>query len=317
MVGKSFTLKNNYSILVSLVILSFFLCISLSFSQGIEEITAVSEQADTMIKSGRGTITYEHGLVDSSGGWGKKYEVKKDNNIVTIVSQFYDEVIVDFAFNGEKFRAYASHKFYEPNGQLQTLYEDYLYDGENDYIKRCYHKQDHQQFFPGGEKVVFQYDPRYLLMIYHIPVAHFLKGKIETPVYLQRKNISETIENVRLAGEENIDGHICKVIKGKYVFRDLEKSVVETSNITAWLAEEYMYRPVRTEEIYMGIQTHKSIVINTFKNYKGNIWFPLHTEINEYRKGENDWIFFYHRFWTVHDDYRLNIDIPDSLFACR
>jgi len=69
------------------------------------------------------------------------------------------------------------------------------------------------------------------MILYNVPVAEFLKEHLETPEYMQLKNISQEFENVRLVGEDTINGHHCKVIQGEYLFHDRNQDISEKSDI--------------------------------------------------------------------------------------
>ena len=93
--------------------------------------------------------------------------------------------------------------------------------------------------------------------------------------------------------------------------------IIEKFDIKAWLAEDYMYRPVRIEEI---VYTNNIPKVKRTSHisyvYHNGIWFPQKKEINTYadRTDNKEWLLTHRGFWSVNGDFQLNVALPDSLF---
>jgi len=78
-----------------------------------------------------------------------------------------------------------------------------------------------------------------------------------------------------------------------------------------------MYRPVQIKVItYTNNTTRvKETSHITYLNHDG-IWFPQKkvTDMFKIDKNKKDWQLFHRRFWTVLDDFKLNVALPNSLF---
>ncbi len=304
----------------------------------LEEIIAISEKADSMITSGRGTMNYETGHVDSSGEWGKKYEIERSGNGATMIRIYYINQTFNFVFKGDKYHILIESddiSSVELRGKPLKQYEEYISNGVDSYSRHwddMYAEiigEKHADLIDDGKPLmqiddklgIGTYDPRSLHEINFLPLTDFLKGKAETSKdtseNTQTKNISKKLENIQLVTEETVNDHRCKVIKGEFVISDQENDYTLKSYIHAWLAEDFMCRPVQIEEIsYVNNEPyHKSTSTITYAN-QDEIWFPQKKEQKVYLfdKNSKEWKYEQRKIWTVHDDFEINAAIPDSLF---
>jgi outer membrane lipoprotein-sorting protein len=129
-----------------------------------------------------------------------------------------------------------------------------------------------------------------------VPVGKFLRGTAK----------EGALQNVRITGEEVLDGVSCQVVEASVVNSDVTYKV--------WIAPDRMYRPVKTE-----IRTGTGIkeVRTQFRQY-GEVWFPsqIIVELLFSLDGSNP-EFRNRTTLTVDKDYQINTDVSDTLFQLR
>ena len=193
----------------------------------------------------------------------------------------------------------------------------YTFDGEKVYGLRSERDVDGQLFVwgvIGGEDLYPGYpinnldprlvDPRYIGMtLFGEAVGVFLKDILDG--FYDGNCFShegKEYENIRILGEDNVDGITCKKIsftgKGK-----------ESHEWILWLSPYHMYRILRFEIIN---SVRKSVLTGHIKyhRYNDDIWFVKQGIL---KFTDSSTIIN----WIMQDDWALNIPLPDSLFQIK
>ncbi len=365
-----------FAILIFIGIISIALAGSKSPSDNIENIIKVAELGDRMVTSGKGTVTFEWGRVDSTGAWiEKKYQINTADTTTKFIKipvskvkifstgseNLYsnvDSILVEVAqkppkivkppttlrksivtikppttellifstkkeafisFSGDKYRQEINESFPAPS--MYNRHENHIYDGKNYYFS-TFREPGIPRYQKKKERAIGIQDPRfYGRTILGTPVASFLKGNVFKIIRYREYDVIGKLKNLQLIGEETIDGIPCMVFRGNYITEYEMRDVIDEGIITVWLAPDMMYRPKCIEKIYeeksqKKITKRKTVYNTNFRKYD-NFWFPDNVLIRNYLLDENsnEWEFRIKRIYTVHDDFEINIDLPDSLFT--
>ena len=307
----------SIAVLIFIGIISITLAGSKSSSESVEDIIKVAELGDKMVTSGKGTVTFEWGQVDSTGAW------KRKEPVITEMSEtrIYDKMEVFIAFSGEKYRQEISNPYPTFSGEMFEYYEHQIYDGTN-----YYYRQIQEQHDTGYEKrrlnsLIIKNPRFYGQTILGTPVASFLESKIFN-TRMNSENVTlEKLKNLGFIGEDIIDEIQCMVFRGNYSTEYKMRDVIEEGIITVWLAPDMMNRPKCIEKIYEKksqgeIHKWKIVHYNNFSKY-GSIWFPdnVQTRFYQFDNNSNEWILRAKYIYDVNDDFEVNIYLPDSLFT--
>ncbi len=234
---------------------------------------------------------------------------------------FYMKNEAFIAFSGDKYRQEINESFPAPS--MSNRHEHHIYDGKNYYFS-TFREPGIPIYQKKKESAIGIQDPRfYGRTILGTPVATFLKGKVFNITQNSEYDTIEKLKNFQLLGEEELEGIQCKVFCRNYSIEYEKLNVITDKTITVWLAPDMMYRPKLIEEIseekLQGkVTKRKTVHHNSFRKY-GSIWFLDNVLIKNYQFDENSnvWVLRTKGIYTVHDDFEVNIDLPDSLFTVK
>lgn len=259
--------------------------ISISFSDEkynndiYENIILESEYGDILVSSGIGNITFETSYFN------------KDKEITKTKKR---EIF--FAFSGKKIRC----KIEFLNDDI-IVEKDFAYDGN---------KMDVLEYSWGPQGII------------QVSGAIYPKEPMD---YLQELQFCDPRHNgyniffssvgsffrncdIKYIRDEKINNLQTRYFEGTYG---------SLKNIKLWLTHKYLYRPKRIIS-----ETSNSILIREFyfREYlKDNIsiWFPQKsiTDINNINKITGEKLLTARQNFIVHDDYKINKELPDSLFV--
>ena len=270
-----------------------------------EAILAGADIGDGLISSGQGNILFEYVRTDSSSTRAQELDQEHRENVspdVMVVVRNQENVELNFAFSGKRFRCDESSINKLPEGRWYSQDWQWAYNGEKLDLLILDGIGENGLIIPRGsiraENVprINRFDPRINgLKIMGTPVGSFLRGSFE----------NNTVIDLSVIGEEAQDNILCKVIQG-YV-------VTTGDSIKVWLAPNMMYRPKHVELISWNEIT---VVHNTFKEYTGGIWYPETLQKEQYyideQTGGN--VLYYRETITVLNDFVINTVVPSNLF---
>lgn len=303
--------------ILCVLVLCAFLSISVrAGAQELSSILSILEQSLSMIQSGSGHITVENRYTELGRKHGRekarkqfKAQIQSGELPKNHADYLYRDFIKEFfyAFEGPKVRCDAKWVEDNPDGRrLQwQLYQ--AFDGEVVY-SNSYHWSLPEDFVePSGfldstdryAAWLTQYDPRYYT---GLPLANKGVGKNKQSYLDLLKSPS-----AQLLGKELLDGQTCEVVE---VTGGL---LGETYRF--WLLESANYLPVRIEG-RKGEGRLARVVSRSYRSYGNGIW--LLQKAVQQGFGEPDASgrtpLLGEHIVTVHDDFQVNIDVPDSLF---
>jgi hypothetical protein len=267
-----------------------------------------AEYGDALLLNGKGKIQYAWALVDSlsprilAEKQQKLSSVQKGRRIVWTNSR---EVDVTLAFSGVNI--WMERKFRTPTGkdgknQLRTW--RCAYDGEKVNFLRLDGIGKNGLVRPAGDvrqRDILQedqYDPRYYAgAVQGVPVGAFLRGTAK----------EGALQNLRITGEETVDGIPCQVVEASVANTDVTYKV--------WIAPGRMYRPVKSE-----IRNNAGVTVARaqFRQYGGEVWFPSRVTVERILFIDGSAPVLNDRYiLTVADDFQINAGVSDALFQLR
>jgi len=264
---------------------------------------------DALITSGKGRITREQILSDYGKFQARQYLIQREapSDAATVIESYIKEEIF-FAFKQKKIRCDIRSLRRLPSGRKYDMYWQQSFDGEKTMLLRLDATGPKGLIEPmgsikSGNDIPQARDPRYWGMtIFGTPVKEFLEGR---PFGICSIPIGKPL----LLKSVQLDGVLCDVVRTK-LSRDY--------TITVWLARTKAYRPKRIEVADPNGQVI-TIVSNTFRSYGGDLWFPKQVVAEKYAIDKVTGKRELHSRTTliVHDDFMVNIDLPDEMFEIR
>ncbi len=273
-----------------------------AFSADLKTISSEAEKGDSIVRSGYGQIVYTMTRVDSLSARTKQKDQELTSSLLpgqTMIIQNYTEVFIDMSFDGPRIRNDISTIFNCPDGTSFSSHWLSSYDGNQTEELHLDSLGPNGFITPRGyvrtENVirVHQYDPRYYgNAVFNVPVATFVGG-------LCREG---SLENIRISGEETIDGIVCDIVEADVAKSDKAYKV--------WLAAEYNYRPVKYE-----LRTSEGLeeVINSFKQY-GDVWFPEMITVQKYYFDGKQFVIEKRMTLDVDDRFEVNSVLEREVF---
>ncbi len=277
-----------------------------------EEFRTILEGArmgDEIVYSGKGRLVYEMVNTDSASVSEVKRQSEAAKN-APLGKEYYSinsrRMEIKYAFSSPKIFTKEKYFLIGAPGEYFHIDEEAAFDGENTYsimeeLTPTKIARKSGAIRPENKIKDNQYAPqRFGMSIYGAPVASFLLGALKFP------NMEEKLESVVLIGEEIQDNVHCIKFRGTFP----EK----TDTLTVWLAPERMYRPVRIEWVQAETRTE---VRTSFREHRGNIWFPRSIQCNTYtmNKETGSMILHFRNVITVLDDFEINIPLSDQDFT--
>ena len=271
----------------------------------IETIIEGADLGDKLILSGQGNLLYEYVRVDSLGIKAQeddKLFIAKLSEKETAVIRNSERIKLNITFSDNKILCDEISWNKLPTGRWFVQEWFWAYNGEKMDLLRLDGLADNGLIMPIGsirtnnDIPLHRYDPRYYgLNIFGTPVATFLQGSLNDKI----------VSNLEIIGEENIEGFKCNVVRGN--INDTNET------ITAWLAPDLLYRPIRIEHTSLS-QTIE--ISNHFKVHSEGVWFPDQIVKKKYYFDSNTGkkMLYIRETLTIDNDFKINIDIPPGVF---
>lgn len=270
----------------------------------LEFIAEGADAGDAIVSSGRGIVRYEYVRIDSLGEKAREDDQahfsRLDENTEVVIKN-YERIVLNVAFKGSKIRCEELSRSRFPDGRPYTQQWIWAYNGEKMDLLRLDGLGDNDLIIPIGsirtnnDIPLSKFDPRYYGMgILGAPVASFAVGDLD-----DRK-----IEGIAVAGEEVLDGVLCRVVQG---------TIAETKEtVKAWLPQDMMFRPVRVE---IAAATGFVEIDNQFRKHADGSWFTKRVERKEhYISASGKRVLYKKEVLTVDDAFEVNVDIPSETF---
>lgn len=285
-----------------------FSTVSLSAST-LEELSEGANYGDALITSGQGKITFDWVRADSTSlravQQDKKAKEETPPNKVRVRVNT-KRIDLNFAFSGPKVRCDEKSIDLLPTGKTYQRHWQSAFNGEKVDFVQLDGTGINGLVKPKGAirsdtKILRsdKFDPRYFaLSILGAPCGEFLLGTSK----------DGQLQNIRISGEEALDGIPCTVVEAGVTNADIQYKV--------WVASGQMYRPKRIE-----VKTSASLkVIDTvFKHYDGDVWFPEMISVKDYYFDEKTGAPVLEERFTlsINSSFQINTTVPDSVFQIK
>jgi hypothetical protein len=258
---------------------------------------------DNAILSGRGSMTFSYARVDSMGTKAEEEDRAFRSNLASemkAVIRNSENIEISFIFDGPKIKFIEKSTNIFPDGKTFPQHWQWAYNGEKLDLLRLDGLKD-GIIVPMGsvrtanEIPVHKFDPRHFGMgIMGTPVNSFLKGSLG----------GNAVKDLEIIGEETQNSIICKKFRG-----NIPDS---KSTITAWLAPNLMYRPVKIE-----IESFDEIieVQNSYKEHLGGVWFPKKVHKKTfYINSKSEKVLYAEEILQIQDDFEVNVEFDAQEF---
>ncbi|MHB9028252.1 MAG: LolA-like protein [Candidatus Latescibacterota bacterium] len=289
-----------------LVMLLFLFLTSLAFAD-MQTLTEGADYGDALVLNGKGKMHFSLVLVDSLS---PRIAVVKQERLKALEPGHFlvffnsRDVDVSFAFSGVKVWMEEKTIAPLPTGKRHVRNWRIVYDGEKVDFLRMDGIGPKGLIKPMGEvraKDILredQLDPRYYAnAVQGIPVGSFLRGTAK----------EGALQNVRITGEETLEGVPCQVVEASVADSDVTYKV--------WIAPGRMYRPVKAE---IRDNAGVKVVRSQFRQYGGEIWFPSQVTVEQFLFIEGSAPVLNDRLTlTVAEDFQVNAGVSDNLFRLK
>ena len=293
----------KYFIMV-FILYALFVCDSLAEGgENINDIINTMKLSESLVKTGKGDVTWTFIIVDSTSSIGNDYSATLFSEEQEMI--FWMKKNIYFVFDGNKIREDSKCMLDIPERFGGGIYEtrDMLaFNGEtceNMLLERSSYNDIYSiagsigNFDRNYDAFWYQWDPT-------IHTMNFIMNgqKILISDYL--KNNNATLIN----SADYID-------QKKSVLMSIKNIDDSDSLIYIWLAPELLYKPVKIE---MKSKKWNTTITIEYKEYEKNIWFPqkIIKELRCNNQGHDSLLS--KEIIEYNDDYEINIPIENSLF---
>jgi outer membrane lipoprotein-sorting protein len=283
-------------------LMTVFLLLGLSsFSQALdlEEIIDGVKFNDSLVESGVGHITCKDEFsIEPKTGLSPEEEAKSWRS--------GSDKEVFFAFEGEKARCDVKYVLRQvgTGKEVQVKHEE-SFDGEKTMIfKYNIYGRVIQAVIQSKKYFLTAYDPR----IWSMPIIK------EPPIPLASLLKKQTggdikVTSVSLLGNERLGNDTCYKIL----------VVTDKGKIKLWINPNKGYRPQKIEQDEETPMKRRMITLVTLHQYPNNVWFPSKIVHRTYAfdKRSNNYKLSSTKTIVIHDDFKINVDVPDELFEIQ